>query len=291
MERVAGAVVQGPHDAQRQLRTVVTATGGSALLLYDHPLSSYAQKVKIALREKGLPFTTELPESFGTGRSDGPFAAANPRTEVPVLIDGAVSIFESTVILEYIEERWPEPPLLPRDPAARAFARMTEDVCDTQYEAVNWGFGEVLWFGRATGTLAEHLMAQARAQTRALQDWLTRRLGAADWFGGAGFGWADAAVAPMVNRSVHYGLGPEPGSPLAAWHARLRRRPSVAATFIEFDAAAAKMAAASDLYTTGGRRREYRDHRLEWMIKSGGVAVVLAGLRDGNIRFPWPQGD
>ncbi len=49
------------------------------------------------------------------------------------------------------------------------------------------------------------------------------------------------------------------------------------------------MAAASELYTTGGRRREHRDHRLEWMVKSGGMEVVLAGLRDGNIRFPWPE--
>jgi glutathione S-transferase len=260
------------------------------MLLYEHPLSSYAQKVKIALREKGVPFTAEMPESFGTGSLEGPFAAANPRTEVPVLRDGDVTIFESTVILEYIEERWPEPPLLPREPAARAFARITEDVCDTQYEAVNWGFGEVLWFGRAKGDLAERLRAQAAAQTRVLQDWLTGRLGAAAWFGGPGFGWADAAVAPMLNRSVHYGLGPEAGSPLALWHARVRERPSVAETFAEFDAAAAKMAAASAMYTTGGRRREYRDHRLEWMVKSGGVEVVLAGLRDENIRFPWPDG-
>ncbi len=256
--------------------------------LYEHPLSSYAQKVKIALREKGLAFTAEMPESFGTGSLEGPFAAANPRTEVPVLIDGDVTLFESTVILEYIEESWPSPPLLPATPAARAFARITEDVCDTQYEAVNWGFGEILWFHRATGDLAEHLRAQAAGQTQVLQDWLTKRLGDAPWFGGEGFGWADAAVAPMVNRSVHYGLGPKPGSALAAWHGRAKARPSVAQTFAEFDAAAAKMAAASAMYTTGGRRREYRDHRLEWMVKSGGVEVVLAGLRDGNIRFPWP---
>ena len=258
------------------------------LLLYEHPLSSYAQKVKIALREKGVPFEAELPESFGTGRTDGPFAAANPRVEVPVLVDGETRIFESTVIMEYVEERWPDPPLLPREPAARAFARITEDVCDTQYEAVNWGFGEVLWFRRATGALADTLRAQAARQTRVLQGWLTERLGEADWFGGDRFGWADAAAAPMVNRSVHYGLGPPAGSPLARWHERIRERPSVAATFAEFDAAAGHMAAASELYTTGGRRREYRDHRLEWMVKSGGIEVVLAGLRDGNIRFPWP---
>ncbi len=71
-----------------------------------------------------------------------------------MLIDGPHRIFDSTVIMEYIEERWPDPPLLPRDPAARAFARITEDVCDTHYEAVNWGFGEIHWFKRATGELA-----------------------------------------------------------------------------------------------------------------------------------------
>ena len=124
-----------------------------------------------------------------------------------------------------------------------------------------------------------------------MQDWLAERLGEAHWFGGDSFGWADAAVAPMVNRSVHYGLGPEAGSPLARWHARIRERPSVAATFAEFDAAAFRMAAASERYTTGERRREYRDHRLEWMVKSGGIDVVRAGLRDHNIRFPWPAGE
>src|SRR5690242_1313389 len=111
------------------------------MLLYEHPLSSYAQKVKIALREKGLDFTAERPADFGTGHRGGPLGQANPRAEVPVLIDGDVTLFESTVIMEYIEERWPEPPLLPRDPAARAFARMTEDVCDTRPrpdEAAKW---------------------------------------------------------------------------------------------------------------------------------------------------------
>jgi len=260
------------------------------MLLYEHPLSSYAQKAKIALREKGVPFSAELPATFGTGSTEGPFAASNPRHEVPVLIDGDLRLFDSTVILEYVEERWPEPPLLPLDPGARARARLIEEVCDTQYEAVNWGFGEILWFRRATGALAERLKAAAARQTGELQAWLADRLGAADWFGGNQFGRADAAVAPILNRSVFYGLGPAAGSALARWHARVRERPSVAQTFAEFDAAAATMAAAADTYTTGGRRREYRDHRLEWMIKSGGIEVVLAELRDGNIRFPWPAG-
>ncbi len=47
--------------------------------------------------------------------------------EVPALIDGAARIFDSTIILEYLEDKWPTPPLLPRDPASRAEARMIED--------------------------------------------------------------------------------------------------------------------------------------------------------------------
>jgi hypothetical protein len=121
-----------------------------------------------------------------------------------------------------------------------------------------------------------------------MQAWLAEKLDAAEWFGGIAFGWADASVAPIVNRSAHYGLAPAADSALGRWHQRVKARPSVAVTFLEFDAAAATMAAASEMYVSGDRRREYRDYRLEWMIKSGGLAVVQAGLEARNIRFPWP---
>lgn len=259
------------------------------MILYDHPLSSYGQKVKIALREKGIAFTRVLPDDFGTGRQDTSFAAANPRTKVPVLIvEGGQSIFDSTIILDYLDERWPGTPLMPRDPLARARQREVEEIVDGSYEAVDWGYGEILWFRRAEGALAADMRHVAATDTRVLQAWLTQRLGDAPWFGGEAFGRADAAVAPMVNRSVHYGLGPVVGSPLAQWHERVSARPSVAETFAEFEAAAAHMAQAADHYRSGGRRREYRDHRLEWMIRSGGMPVVLDGLREDNIRFSWP---
>lgn len=258
------------------------------MLLYEHPLSSYAQKIKIALREKGVEFSCQLPGDLATG-AEGPLSRANPRGEVPVLVVAeGEEIFESTIILEYVEERWPTPALLPRDPLARARARTIEEICDSQYEAINWGFGEILWFRRAEGALEETLRAEARRQTAIMQDWLADRLGAAEWLGGEAFGWADVAAAPMVNRSVHYGMGPSPGSPLALWHARVSARPSVARTFAEFDAAAAMMHGAAASYLSGERRREYRDHRLDWMIRSGGLEVVVEGMRRGNIRFSWP---
>lgn len=260
------------------------------MLLYEHPLSSYAQKVKIALREKGLKFDVELPAALGSGKAEGLFAAASPRNEVPALIDGEARIFDSTIILEYLEDKYPSPPLLPRDAAARADARMIEDICDTLYEAVNWGLSEIRWFKRAEGEQAEKLKATAARQTAELQKWLAEKMGDKPWFNGDSFGWADLSVAPYLNRSFHYGLGTPAGSSLARWRDRLRERPSVAATFKEFEAVAEGMANAADRLASGQIRREYRDHRLEWMMKSGGVQIVLDGIAKNNIRFTWPLG-
>ena len=257
------------------------------MLLYEHPLSSYAQKVKIALREKGLKFDVETPQALGSGSSGGDFAAASLRREVPALIDGEARIFDSTIILEYLEDKHPSPALLPKDAAARAEARMIEDVCDTLYEAINWGLGEIRWFKRAEGKKADEMVSTAKTQTRQLLDWLEGKLGNKGWFCGS-FGWADLSVAPYLNRSVHYGFGPAEGTPLKVWHKRLCERPSVAQTFKEFEAASQSMGDGAARLASGTIRREYRDHRLEWMMKSGGVQIVLDGLAKDNIRFTWP---
>jgi len=73
---------------------------------------------------------------------------------------------------------------------------------------------------------------------------------------------------------------------LQAWQARANARPSVARTA----AAAAEMAATgteaiAQLVESGAFQREYRDHRLEWMIRSGGMSIVQRGLENGTIRF------
>lgn len=172
-------------------------------------------------------------------------------------------------------------------PVARRIWSDTEHATD---EAVNWGWGEVHWMERATGELARRLEQQARGQTAQIQAWLEARLGEADYFHGGSFGWADMCVAPFVNRSRHYSFGPAEGSRLGRWLERVGKRASVAATFAEFEGATGQMAMAKEYYKSGKGRREYRDHRLEWMVKSGGVDVVLEGLKRDNIRFSWPEG-
>jgi glutathione S-transferase/RNA polymerase-associated protein len=253
--------------------------------VYEHPLSPYAQKVKIALREKGVDFEVATPGGLGPGGVAGDFLAANPRAEVPVLIDGEAAIFDSTIILEYLEDRWPSPPLLPARAAERARVRMIEEVMDTHFEAINWALGEVGWFRRAEGELAQTLRANAARQTAGFHLWLERQLGERAWFNGEGFGWGDLAVVPFVAAAAALGNTPPAGSRIAAWLERALARASVAKTVGEaraFDPGSVDVAA---LVAQGLFKREYRDHRLEWMMKSGGLEIVLKGLEADNIRF------
>ena len=256
-----------------------------AVTLYEHPLSPYAQKVKIALREKGVPFEVALPQGMGPGGAGGAFVKASPRAEAPALIDGETSVFDSTIILEYLEDRWPAPALLPASPADRARVRMIEEVMDTHFEAVNWGMGELNWFRRAEGELAKTLTEAAARQTRGFFSWLESELGDREWFNGEAFGWGDLSVAPHVGTSISVGNPPAPGSKLAAWVRRAFARDSVDKTIAEARAFNMPSSGLSEAVKAGLFKREYRDHRLEWMIKSGGIDVVLDGLKAGNIRF------
>ena len=249
--------------------------------------------MKIALLEKGIEFAATQPDAIDSGTTGGTFAGISPRGEVPVLVDAGFAVFDSTVILEYIEDRWPEPALLPGSPADRARVRMLEDAMDTHFEAITWGLSEVRHFGRGEGAVATRLESAAAAQVQAWYAWLSNQLGSREWFNGGTFGWGDLCVVPFVNGAAGFGLTPE-GS-LAAWLERANGRNSVAACLkaaqaVGSDSGAVSLETVRGALEQGLFKREYRDHRLEWMIKSGGLAVVEAGLARGNIRFIEPFG-
>jgi glutathione S-transferase/RNA polymerase-associated protein len=255
------------------------------IILYEHPLSPYAQKNKIALYEKGVEFELKMPAGIGSGHADSDFLAANPRAEVPALIDDGFAVFDSTVILEYIEEKFPSPPLLPRDLKERARARMIEEAMDTHYEPINWGLGELRWFKRAEGEAARTIEARAASQARGFFAWLERHLGEREWFNGETFGWADLSVIPYINGSSGNGIGPDPKSKLGQWQGRANARASVRKTAAAAADAIKAMTQVSDFVKRGVFKREYRDHRLEWMIRSGGLEIVLEGIKSNTIRF------
>ncbi|MEM1231409.1 MAG: glutathione S-transferase family protein [Pseudomonadota bacterium] len=263
-----------------------------AVTVYDHPLSPYGQKVKIALNEKGVEYGAPLPTGIGSGSADPEFAAGSPRGEVPLLLHEEAAIFDSSVILAYIEEVWPNPALLPATARDRARVRMLEETMDTHYEAITWGLSEVRYFHRASGAEAERFEAIAQEQLMRWHAWLAAQLADRPWFNGDAFGWGDLCVLPFVNGAVGFGYGPDAPA-LTDWLARANARDSVApvvaaAAAVAFDSPAISLEAVHEAMAAGLFKRQYRDHRLEWMVRSGGLGVVADGLAKDNIRLIEP---
>jgi glutathione S-transferase len=101
--------------------------------LYSGPLSMFGAKVEIAAREKGLEFELVMvpfSQQQGYSPKNPEVLRVNPKRQVPVWIDEEVELYDSTQIFEYLEHRWPQPPLWPAAPAARARARQLEHASD-----------------------------------------------------------------------------------------------------------------------------------------------------------------
>ncbi|MCG8587946.1 MAG: glutathione binding-like protein, partial [Proteobacteria bacterium] len=98
------------------------------------------------------------------------------------------------------------------------------------------------------------------------------------------FGRGDAAVYPCVAMSASLGFAPDERHPkLRAWFERCAARESVKRTDAEAQEALRRELEAGA--TAAGKSRQYRDHRLEWMLRTGGFDIVRRGLDDGTIRF------
>ncbi len=94
-----------------------------ALTFYAGSGSPYAWKVWLALEHKGIPYDLKM-LSFDKGDTQNPaFLAVNPRGKVPAIVEDGIAVCESSVIVEYLEDRFPQKSLLPKDAAGRATAR------------------------------------------------------------------------------------------------------------------------------------------------------------------------
>jgi glutathione S-transferase len=101
--------------------------------LYSGPLSMFGAKVEIAAREKGLNFALEMvafSQKQGYNPKHPEVLRINPKAQVPVWVDASVELYDSTQIFEYLEDRWPTPPLWPSAADERARARLLEHASD-----------------------------------------------------------------------------------------------------------------------------------------------------------------
>lgn len=211
--------------------------------LYSASLSLFSRKVEIALAEKAIAFEREMvpfTQAQGYEPRHPLVLAVNPKRQVPVLIDGDLALFDSTLIFEYLEDLRPSPPLYPADIRMRARCRLLELVADEVLAplAVQLGYRtEPPASDAQVQADREAAGRQAEADIAKLYDDLTSRLGTAEFFCGD-FSYADIALFMAVLFVMRL-KGPRLNAwpVLARWYARAGARPSVAAAAEEIAAA------------------------------------------------------
>ena len=193
------------------------------LTLCGFAASNYYNKVKLALLEKGVPFDEEL---AWVGEVD---TAASPLGKVPYLKTDAGPMCESTVILEYLEARYPEHPLLPADPFAAAKARELLRFIELHLELVARNlYPEAFFGGKVSDAAKEKTGQQLRKNVAAFAQLATF----SPFIGEADFTLADVAAAvhlPLVSSAskIIYGEDVLAGLPVRDYLKRLGERPTV----------------------------------------------------------------
>jgi glutathione S-transferase len=198
--------------------------------LYSGPLSLFTGKVRIALDEKGLAY--EL-VSVPFGRANGyqpkhpDVVKLNPKAQVPVLVDGELVVYDSTLIFEYLEDRHPDPPLYPKDVAGRARCRQLEAAADEILFPFVFEMITQVFYGPAGGRDEERI-TRARAGIADHYDALERKLGPRPHLCGD-FSVADIGYFMTVTFAGNFGAGlDDRHEALRDWYARVGARPSVA---------------------------------------------------------------
>jgi glutathione S-transferase len=188
------------------------------LSLISHDLCPYVQRAVIALIEKGVPFDKVY---IDLANKPDWFKAISPLGKVPLLKVGEHVIFESAVILEYLEETQPGP-LYPKDALARARHRAMIE------------FGSAILsdiWGMEIAPTVEALDAKVAALKEKFVR-LEQMLGDGPWFAGGAFGMVDAVFGPVFRYFDSFDTIFEHGiltskPKLARWRAALSERPSV----------------------------------------------------------------
>lgn len=129
------------------------------ITLHGFAVSNYYNKVKLALLEKGIPFQEAHASTHST---DPAVLGASPLGKIPFLSTDEGTLCESQVLLDYVEAKWPEPPLLPADPFAAAKVRELTTFLDWHLEMVARQLYGAAFFGAAP--LSENNLARVRKQ-------------------------------------------------------------------------------------------------------------------------------
>lgn len=184
----------------------------------------FGGKAQIACLEKSLPFDLVMvayTREQGYEPKHPEVSRINPKRQVPVLIDGAVEIFDSTQIFEYLEHLQPQPALWPSAPAARARARLLEHTADEVF------FPPVIRLMGLQDLLSDASAQEAIEQVQRYYLEMEGTLTRGDYLAGQ-YSYADIALYMAQIFAARMGAPMTGATPrLMAWRLRVGARPAV----------------------------------------------------------------
>lgn len=173
------------------------------LTLCGFPVSNYYNKVKLALLEKSVPFTEEYVK---TGSTEEAVLSASPLAKIPFIKTEQGGLCESQAIMDYIEAKWPNPPLLPNDAFARAKVRELTIFIDQHLEMLARELYGQAFFGK---TVSEEVQLRVRKQLEKNIAGFKRLVQFSPYIAGADFTQADCAafvslpVIGMATKAIY----------------------------------------------------------------------------------------
>jgi len=231
------------------------------LELYHNVNSVCAQKVRVALAEKGLDYREHLIDLRG-GQFDPAYMKLNPNAVVPTLVHDGKPVIESSVILYYLDEAFPKPPLMPQDPHARATVRLYNKLIDEYVHnsctILTFATAFRPWFAGLSGDEIQARLAKSPSRQRTeykvdvalhgldskfarqaldyhlkLLKMMDASLERGAWLAGEQFSLADAAVIPYILRLDLLRLAKLFSEKTRSWYSRMRERASVKKEMLE----------------------------------------------------------
>jgi glutathione S-transferase len=195
--------------------------------LYDFASSPNCQRVRVVLAEKRLPYDIVPIDLRKKEQKNPDFLRLNPYGKVPVIVDGDTVLYESCIINEYLDDKYPEPPLMPKDPALKAKIRILIDYGMSHLNAPYQKLREEL--GKEEKDRDAAKVETARKEARSLLMRFEDEIGDHPFLGGD-FSLLDADLIPRFLRFETLGVLPDPTLPrLGRWLQRVKERPSVEA--------------------------------------------------------------
>ena len=199
----------------------VVANRRSVMTLFSSPTSPDSHRVRMVLAEKGI--TVEIVDVDATNKPED-LIDLNPYNTVPTLVDRELVLYDSRAIMEYLDERFPHPPLMPVDPVSRARSRLALYRIEKDwYELVP-----------ALESRGEKTASKARKMLRDSLAASAEVFSAKPFFLSDEFSLVDASVAPILWRLDYYRIElPTQAKPVLQYADRLFKRDSFKASLTE----------------------------------------------------------